>query len=239
MPRDQSVPRLANDSSRAWLASAFGVAGSFAVGLGYIAYLRANDLEYEQLTATTVSGLTGVLGIFVAYEILTWRTFRRASAAELSAWLGETTPRQTRAKVLQALSGGGATSWSAQAAVFALLAVIVVSFVAELRDNPLVVSLGLALVIASWLLVVCAYAVSYARENIDSPGLEFPGDTAPTWSDYVYLAVQVSTTFSSSDVTVLTTAMRRHVAVHSVLAFVFNTVIVALLVSALLTFATT
>ncbi len=67
--------------------------------------------------------------------------------------------------------------------------------------------------------------------------MEFPGDSAPTWDDYVYLAVQVSTTFSTHDGTVVTTAMRRKVTAQSVIAFVFNTVIVALVVSAMLTFA--
>ena len=49
--------------------------------------------------------------------------------------------------------------------------------------------------------------------------------------DFNYLAIQVSTTFSSSDVTIERTDARRVVSVHSLIAFAFNTIIVALLVS--------
>ena len=55
--------------------------------------------------------------------------------------------------------------------------------------------------------------------------------------DFNYLAIQVSTTFSSSDVTIEHTAARRVVSVHSLIAFAFNTIIVALLVSVLVSVA--
>lgn len=65
----------------------------------------------------------------------------------------------------------------------------------------------------------------------------FPGRPELVRRDYFYLAVQVSTTFSTSDVELTTTEMRGTSTAQSILAFVVNTVIVALLVSALLTFA--
>jgi uncharacterized membrane protein len=183
-----------------------------------------------------LSGLATFLFVFVLYEVLTWRTFRKASSAALADWISKTTPDATRAKVLRLVSGGGASSWSVQAAVLALVAVVVVTFIPVLRHNPLVVGLGLSVVVSSWVLVVVTYAVHYAREDVATPGLELPGDADPVWWDYVYLSAQVSTTFSASDVTLLTTAMRRHVTAQCLIAFVFNTVIVALVVSALLTF---
>jgi uncharacterized membrane protein len=51
--------------------------------------------------------------------------------------------------------------------------------------------------------------------------------------DCVYLATQVQTKFSSSDVVVETTLTRRIVSGHTIVAFAFNTVIIALLIAVL------
>lgn len=64
-------------------------------------------------------------------------------------------------------------------------------------------------------------------------GLTFPGDEGVVFSDCVYLSSQVQTTFSSSDVTVETTLARRMVTGHTLVAFAFNTVIIALLIAVL------
>lgn len=238
MPPDPTVPRLAGDTSRAWVATGIGVAASTLTSFGYIFFTIRKGLRYDPIVGMALSGLTGFLLIFGLYVALTWRTFRRATSAELRSWIHRTTP-PSRTRVRWLVSGGGASSWSVQAAALALTAVIVVTFIEVLRHNVVVVVLGLLVVVASWVLVIIAFALHYARENATVPGLEFPGTAEPVWWDYFYLSSQVSTTFSASDVTVLNTAMRRHVTAHSVIAFVFNTVIVALMVSALLTYAST
>jgi uncharacterized membrane protein len=223
-PRDRSAPRLASDTFRAWLTTGVGLALSFLATTGYVLLALRNGHEFDQTVVVALSGLTTILFVFVLYEVLTWRTFARASPSEFTELITSTTPDPDRARVLRMVNGGGASSWSVQAALMALVAV-----------NVLVVVLGFSVVVSSWVLVVFTYAIHYAREDASQPGLEFPG-AKPIWWDYVYLSTQVSTTFSASDVTVTTTAMRRHVTAQCLIAFVFNTVIVALVVSALLTF---
>lgn len=93
-----------------------------------------------------------------------------------------------------------------------------------------------SVVASSWVMVNVSFAIGYLRRQRRACRLGIPGDRAPTWDDYVYLAVQVSTTFSTSDVTVATTAMLRKVTAQSVIAIVFNTAIVALVLRKL-TFA--
>jgi uncharacterized membrane protein len=118
---------------------------------------------------------------------------------------------------------------------FTILAVIAAAAISELRENPLVIGLAVLVVASSWLLIVAVYAVHYAREDVQLGGLTFAGDEEEAeFSDYVYLAVQVSTSFTGSGVHVASRAMRREVTVHSVIAFVFNTVTIALLVSLLI-----
>jgi uncharacterized membrane protein len=237
--RDSSVPRLAGDTYRAWVATGVGTVASLLTALTYVIVTSPAGPRYDIVVAMALSGLTGMLVIFGLYEVLTWRTFRRATSAELVSWIRRTAPTANPTGLGWLASGGSGRSWSVQAAVLAMTAVIVVTFLDVLRHNPVVVTLGLLVVVASWVLVVIAFALEYARENATAAGLDFPGSADPLWWDYFYLSSQVSTTFSSSDVTVLSTAMRRHVTAHSVIAFVFNTVIVALMVSALLTYAST
>lgn len=86
-----------------------------------------------------------------------------------------------RGRLLQTLSGGGAASWSSQAAVFALIVVLLVTFNADLARNPLIVVLGLAVVAVTWVMVIVSFAVAYLRNNTLHGGLEFPGDEEPAW----------------------------------------------------------
>ena len=65
-----------------------------------------------------------------------------------------------------------------------------------------------------------------------APG--FPGGGERSFTDYLYFSLMVQTTFGATDVAVESPGMRRAVMTHGVVAFVFNTVIVAMLVSLLL-----
>jgi uncharacterized membrane protein len=70
-------------------------------------------------------------------------------------------------------------------------------------------------VTTSWLVTVVSYAVHYARIAATVGGLTFPGDKSVVFWDCVYLATQVQTTFSSSDVTIETTLTRRIITGHT------------------------
>lgn len=178
--------------------------------------------------------LLAFLIYFVTYQVLTWWVFHRAEPPELNLWIRSSTPHGRAAKRQQKLAGGSGPSWAVQAAVLGLAAVLVIAFRADLRQDLAVLCTGTAVVIVSWSMVAVAYAVEYLRENSEHPGLVFPGDSQLAFWDYLYLACQVSTTFSSSDVEITTTRMRRRITGHSVVAFAFNSIIVAMLVSAVL-----
>ncbi|NWJ73077.1 DUF1345 domain-containing protein [Pseudonocardia sp. ICBG1122] len=95
------------------------------------------------------------------------------------------------------------------------------------------------MVVTSWLLIVTVHAVHYARENAREGGLDFAGtgDGPPGFTDHLYFAIQVGTTYTSADVTVSGRGMRHTVAMHAVVACVFKTVLIALPVSLLVTVA--
>lgn len=94
--------------------------------------------------------------------------------------------------------------------------------------------LGIGVVVVSWLAMTVSFAVSYRADDLatDDRVLSFPGDEQVGWSDYLFLSTSVSTSFGSNDVVVLSRATRRTMTVHAVVAFVYNTVILSAVVSA-------
>lgn len=84
------------------------------------------------------------------------------------------------------------------------------------------------------------------RESADSAGGTNPATAAaaqaneqvgglPRFADYLYLSVQISVAYTSADVRVSGRSIRRGMTAHTLVAFVFNTVLVALLVTLITT----
>lgn len=72
----------------------------------------------------------------------------------------------------------------------------------------------------------------YLAEDGGMPsGLDFPGGHAPDYGDFLYLACVIGTSGQTADVSFTSRAMRRIGTVHCVLAFVFNTTILALTIN--------
>jgi uncharacterized membrane protein len=71
------------------------------------------------------------------------------------------------------------------------------------------------------------------RKSKDAGGLEFPQTKEPRISDFVYYSFVVGMTMQVSDVSAASRQMRNTTLVHSVVAFFFNTVIIAFAVSVL------
>lgn len=89
---------------------------------------------------------------------------------------------------------------------------------------------GVTLLI-SWTLMHTVFAAHYAHRYFQSDqGLIFPGDVAPRFGEFLYFALTIGMTYQVSDVTTNSQAMRRLVMTHAAIAFVFNTVIIAITV---------
>lgn len=90
----------------------------------------------------------------------------------------------------------------------------------------------------AWLLLPVEFALAYAslyhRHGNRAHGLEFPGDDGPPdYGDFLYFAITVAATSQTSDVGVSSRAMRRLVLLQSLIAFVFNTGVLALSINLL------
>jgi uncharacterized membrane protein len=66
------------------------------------------------------------------------------------------------------------------------------------------------------------------RANVHGAGLQFPGNEAPDYFDFLYYAHVVGMTSQVSDVVVTSRRMRRLTLIHSVTSFAFNMLVLAL-----------
>ncbi len=105
------------------------------------------------------------------------------------------------------------------------------------RDQTLHLGLAALTILLSWSFVHTAFALHYAHEFYDDPGkdgqpcLDFPGTPEPDYVDFLYFAFVLGTTSQTSDVTINSSPMRRLALLHGVIAFFFNTTLLALMVN--------
>jgi uncharacterized membrane protein len=228
-PTSPPPPRLASDSRR----NATSLALAALIALAAVAIYSAIRREEFSINVVIVTAFVFWTCYCLIYLGLTLRTFSRAGATDLASWLRTTTPRRAIGRLEQDLSGSGPTA-AVQWSIIAIASVAALTLSPGLLDDALANALSVAVVASAWLVTVAAYAVHYARANTTHPGLEFPGGKHElVFFDYLYLSAQISTTFSSSDVSVTTTRSRRMVTGHTLIAFAFNTFIIALLISIL------
>jgi uncharacterized membrane protein len=99
--------------------------------------------------------------------------------------------------------------------------------------------LTLSTVVFSWAIVHTVFGLRYAHSfygsgddpKVHAGGLIFPGERPPDYFDFAYYAFVVGMTCQVSDVQISSRRMRRLTLLHSVLAFGFNTIILALLIN--------
>ena len=132
-------------------------------------------------------------------------------------------------------------------AAASLLAVAAeLSFAKDARglDKALRVLLAFGSVAISWFVTQLIFALHYAHEyyapdDDDDPetlqqgGLDFPKDDAPDYWDFVHFAVVIGVASQTADVAFTSKRMRRIGTVHGLVAFLFNTVILALTINML------
>ena len=181
--------------------------------------------------AVPISGLiNGFLGAFdVAAVVFLGHlaiTFRRESAARLRAHAERYDPSKSALVVFTLL----------------VLAAVAGALVAELTDRQPGeggrLLLALLTLLTAWLFANAVFAIRYAHLFYDgmqqvpkNPGLVFPETPEPDFWDFCYLSFTLGMTFQVSDVIVTGRRIRRHAAVHGLVAFLFSIGAVALTVN--------
>ncbi|MBC7754536.1 MAG: DUF1345 domain-containing protein [Moraxellaceae bacterium] len=92
-------------------------------------------------------------------------------------------------------------------------------------------------ILTSWLFIHTIYALHYAHAFYDKApqghagGLDFPGTKLPDYADFLYFSFIIGTSAQTADVGITSQSLRRVSLIHCVMAFLFNTTILALTIN--------
>lgn len=183
------------------------------------------------LASVLVSGdpilkyLTGWNIYAAVYLGVTWLVYRKRDTATLR----ELALASRRRPLADRLLASHPEQLSQVAATIAISATVTALPKAEHLGIPAPIAFAICLiaVFTAWLVLHAGFALEYLGLYAEKGGLEFPGGEEPAMTEFLYFTVSVGTTFGTTDVTVTSRRMRRHVLVHGVLSFLFNTLILA------------
>jgi uncharacterized membrane protein len=137
---------------------------------------------------------------------------------------------------------------------FTVLVLVVASALASLmailaelngaNRQPAQLALAAVTILLSWIFMHTIFALHYAHEYYGERGaakagesaakgggLNFPGEETPDYWDFVYFSLVIGMTSQVSDVAVTSRPLRRLVAAHGVVSFIFNVTLLALMVN--------
>ena len=92
-------------------------------------------------------------------------------------------------------------------------------------------------VLSSWAFIQVMFCLHYAHDYYAAachgrpPGLKFPEDDQPDYGDFFHFAAVIGTSGQTADVNFSSKPMRRIGTVHCILAYLFNTTVLALLIN--------
>ena len=171
-------------------------------------------------------------GFAVAALALTWITILTLQPAELRSIAQREDPSRLASLVLVVMGAG--------ASLLAVLVLLQESMEMKGAAKTGAIVLALSAVAMAWLLIHTVFTLRYAHEYYDQPPgtrpLDFPGmDDTPDYLDFAYFAFVIGMTAQTADVGIRGPGIRRTVLLHGLLAFAFNTAVVALSIGILTT----
>lgn len=102
------------------------------------------------------------------------------------------------------------------------------------------IPIAVAGMLLSWLLIHTTFTLRYAhifygnheeKPDTHAGGLEFPKEDKPDYLDFAYFSFNVGMTFQVSDVEVTSKRLRKLVLLHSLISFIFATIMIALTIN--------
>lgn len=222
------MPAAKNDSSKPpFFERLHSLAKLFiCLAIAIIIYFAVEIKHVDSLTHVMISWDTFSLCLI----IMSWITFFVTTSQQI----------RTQAKVQD----------SSRSLIFGIILISTfASFLAVLllivtKKNGVSESLHLPFAIGgmlfSWFLIHTIFTLRYAhiyygdhetKPDTHAGGLEFPNDSKPDYLDFAYFSFVLGMTFQVSDVQVTSKRLRRLVMLHGLLAFGYNTIMIALTIN--------
>jgi len=197
-------------------------------------------LAVGALCLLTPSGLS-----LVTSAILAWNALCLTFIGAAMRMMWNARPAAIRATAARLDEGQGTILGFVILAVAASVGVMAAELSAASADHGLMKALRIGLVFAtvaaSWFMVQLIFALHYAHDYYaldratkkDAGGLLFPGGEAPDYWDFLHFSVVIGVASQTADIAFTSKGLRRVGTLHGVVAFLFNTVVVALTINLL------
>jgi len=118
------------------------------------------------------------------------------------------------------------------ASLFAVVVVLLNAASAPGAGKGLLAALALVSVALSWILLHTLFTLRYARQYYTaSKGIDFNQDDPPQYTDFAYLSFTIGMTYQVSDTNISSHTIRATALRHSLLSFVFGSVILASMIN--------
>jgi uncharacterized membrane protein len=135
------------------------------------------------------------------------------------------------------------------AALCSLIAIVVELFnLKHATDAIVALNIGLAVstIFTAWTFVHLIFTEHYAHgfylerngeeakaesKDPERRGLRFPGQPMPDYVDFLYFSFTIGVANQTADIEIVSRGMRRLVLIHSVISYLFNTIILALTIN--------
>jgi uncharacterized membrane protein len=230
--RDRNGPR---QQSRFRLPRSIRIVrGHFRLATGFATSLAVGFLLPDEFRVTTK--------LLIAWNAGIWVYFALSAPLVVNA-----TPQSLRINAKATDEGKVLilvlTSLAAGASIGAIGVQLGVAQSLAGTEKVLHVGLAAVTIVSAWLLIHLVFAFHYAHEYYDEfearpgkpaalrGGLVFPETQNPDYLDFIYFSYVVGTSAQTADISVSSRAMRRTVIIHCVLAFFFNSAILALTIN--------
>jgi uncharacterized membrane protein len=196
----------------------------FIIGVASAGFLPA-WLEMQSITKVIIGWNAGAcLYLLLAARMMFWSSHERMRTRAL---------QQDEGRIV-------VLSFVVTAALMCIGAIVAeLAVVKELKGALRYTHIALAVltIISSWAFTQVMFALHYAHDYYvldvrgEHGGLDFPGGHAPDYGDFLYFSCVIGTSGQTADVSITNRKMRRINMIHCVLAFFFNTTLVALTIN--------
>lgn len=219
-----------SDSARANWSGAFAIAVAIIITLPSLIEAYRDGFPREGIPEHWVLAYLVVWPVFVLV-FLSWTHL---------AYLRRLPRLEVKPRTLwsQLFGYGGPSSWTMVAALFSIVLMTFIAQTPAYRSDWVFVTLGMLTVVCSWVLMVYSFALQYGRlgpasneQGTRHITLGIEDENEPRFGDYLTLAVLLSTMAATVSASISTREAWQTVRANVLFAFIFNTVIVAMMVS--------